>query len=161
MFMKMTPAQRLPMRCRHRGASLLEALIALLIFSVGLLGLLGLQANALGASRDAQYRAEAAVLAHEIIGTMWTDRANLADYAHYANGGGTCTPIGSPTSNANAVRWMNQFTTAGSAKFLPGATSAAQRIVVEADRTVRVTLCWRGPQDASWHNYTAVARIPT
>lgn len=142
------------------GASLLEALIALLIFSIGLLGLLGLQANALGASRDAQYRAEAAVLAHEIIGIMWTDRANLTQYAHYGTAGNVCSPAGTATTNANALRWLNQFTTAGNAKFLPGATAAAQQIFVDADRTVRVTLCWRGPQDAGWHNYTAVARIP-
>lgn len=158
--MKMTPAQRLPMRCRHRGASLLEALIALLIFSVGLLGLLGLQANALGASRDAQYRAEAAVLANEIIGIMWTDRANLAQYAHNGSGGNTCAPTGTATTNANAVNWLNQFT-ASNARSLPGATSAAQQIIVGSDRTVRVTLCWRAPQDAGWHNYTAVARIPS
>jgi type IV pilus assembly protein PilV len=143
-----------------RGASLLEALIALLIFSVGLLGLLGLQANALGASRDAQYRAEAAVLAHEIIGVMWTDRANLTEYTHYGTAGTTCAPSGSASTNDNALAWLNQFTTAGGLRFLPGATSAAQQIMVDVDRTVRVTVCWRGPQDAGWHNYTAVARIP-
>jgi type IV pilus assembly protein PilV len=147
-----------PRACR--GASLLEALIALLIFSIGLLGLLGLQANALGASRDSQYRAEAAVLAHEIIGIMWTDRANLTQYAHNGSGGTACAPSGTATDNVNALRWLNQFTTSGNARFLPGATAAAQQIVVDTDRTVRVTLCWRGPQDAGWHNYTAVARIP-
>jgi type IV pilus assembly protein PilV len=158
--MFVTMYRRHPVRPRAcRGASLLEALIALLIFSIGLLGLLGLQANALGASRDSQYRAEAAVLAHEIIGIMWTDRANLTQYAH--NGSGSaCAPSGTTTGNANALRWLNQFTTSGNARFLPGATAAAQQISIDGNRTVRVTLCWRGPQDAGWHNYTAVARIP-
>lgn len=149
-----------PLARRCRGAGLLEALIALLIFSIGLLGLLGLQASALGASRDAQYRAEAAVLAQEIIGIMWTDRANLMQYAHFGTAGNVCAPAGAATTNANALRWLSQFTTAGSAKLLPGATAAAQQIRVDANRTVRVTLCWRGPQDAGWHNYTTVAQIP-
>jgi type IV pilus assembly protein PilV len=43
---------------------LLEALIAILIFSFGILGLVGLQANAINLSTDAKYRADAALLAN-------------------------------------------------------------------------------------------------
>ena len=153
--MPLQPA--LPRSCR--GASLLEALIALVIFSVGILGLLGLQANAVSATRDAQYRSEAAVLADEIIGIMWSDRANLAQYAHNGSGGTLCAPTSAASTNANALAWLGQFTTTSSQRYLPGATSAAQQISIDGNRVVRVTVCWRSPQDAGWHNYTAVARI--
>ena len=67
----------------QRGSMLLEALIAILLFSMGILGLMGLQAIALKNTADAKYRTEAAFLANQIIGQMWADNpANLATYAH-------------------------------------------------------------------------------
>ncbi len=154
--------RRLPLRRELSGSSLLEALIAVVIFSISLLGLLGLQAKALANSRGAQYRAEAEVLANEVVGIMWSDRANLTQYAHQGtDGSGACAPTGNATSNANALAWLNQFTTAGQARYLPGATSAAQQVKVGADRTVRVTLCWRAPEDTGWRTYTLVAKIPS
>lgn len=53
------------------GIALLEALVAILIFSIGILALVGLQATAIKQSTDARYRAEAAALANELIGQMW------------------------------------------------------------------------------------------
>lgn len=142
-----------------RGAGLLEALIALAIFSIGVLGLIGLQARAMIGSRDAQYRAEAAVLAQELIGIAWTDRANLAQYAHNATGTTACAPQTAVTSNVNAQRWLAQFTTTTGSHFLPGATSEAQQIAVDVNGTIRVTICWRAPQDTGWARYTKVARV--
>ena len=51
------------MRNRQSGVMLLEAMIAILIFSLGVLGVVGMQAMAVAASRDAKYRADAALLA--------------------------------------------------------------------------------------------------
>ena len=56
---------------RQGGAFLLEALIAILIFSLGVLGIVGLQARSLKAVGDAQYRGEAAFLAQTLAGRMW------------------------------------------------------------------------------------------
>ena len=65
---------------------LLEALIAILIFSLGVLALVGLQTVSIRQSSEAGYRAEALMFANEIIGQMWVDNrsfANLsANYAH-------------------------------------------------------------------------------
>jgi len=57
---------------------LLEALIAILIFSMGVLGLVGMQAAAVNASRDAKYRADAGLLANELIGQMWASKRDGA-----------------------------------------------------------------------------------
>lgn len=54
-----------------RGFMVLEVLIALLIFSLGVLGLVGLQARAAKDTGQAQYRAQAVLLANELVGMMW------------------------------------------------------------------------------------------
>ena len=64
-----------------RGFALIEALIALLIFSLAVLGLVGLQAAMTRASTGAKYRAEATYLATDLIGRMWSNRAMLKDFS--------------------------------------------------------------------------------
>lgn len=59
----------------QRGVALLEVLVSVLIFSIGLLGLLGLQARAISLSTDAEDRNRAALLANEIASTMWLSRS--------------------------------------------------------------------------------------
>lgn len=56
---------------RQSGVMLLEVLIAILIFAFGVLGLVGLHANATKQSSQAKYRADATMLANELIGQMW------------------------------------------------------------------------------------------
>jgi type IV pilus assembly protein PilV len=60
----------------QQGVVLLEALIAILIFSMGILALVGLQANMLQNTSSAKYRADASYLAQQKIGQMWADPAN-------------------------------------------------------------------------------------
>lgn len=141
------------------GGGLLEQLIALLIFSIGLLGLMGMQAFAVNQSSAAKYRAEASLLANQLIGIMWTDRTNLSNYQHNPTGP-SCLPTGTDTTDPNALAWLTSFTNTSNPGYLPGATNAAQQIVVATDRTVNITVCWRSPQDQSWHNYTVTTQIP-
>lgn len=62
------------------GFAMFEALIALLICAMGVLGVVGLQSAMTRAQTSATFRAEAAFLAQQLLGEMWTDRANLAQY---------------------------------------------------------------------------------
>lgn len=66
---------------RQHGFSLLEALIALVIVSVGLLGVAGIIANSLRVNQGAQIRSQASWLAHGIIDSMRANRATAGDYA--------------------------------------------------------------------------------
>jgi type IV pilus assembly protein PilV len=52
------------------GVALLEILVSVLLFSLGLLGLIGLQARAIGLSSDAEDRNRAALLANEVVAQM-------------------------------------------------------------------------------------------
>jgi type IV pilus assembly protein PilV len=55
----------------QRGVALLECLIALLIFSFGVLGIVGLEARAISFSVDSEDRNRAALFASEIASNMW------------------------------------------------------------------------------------------
>lgn len=143
------------------GFTLLEALIAVLIFSFGILALMGLQTNAISGVRDAKYRADAAFLANQIVGLMWSDDPdnNLGNYA-LNTAGANCAFAGglaaaNPVSAANVAAWQ-----ATVANTLPGSTAAQQQILVDAaTREVIVTICWRSPQDAGFRSHSITTLI--
>jgi type IV pilus assembly protein PilV len=137
----------------QRGLSLLEGLISILIFSFGLLGLVGLQAASIRNSADANYRADATFLANQVVGQMWADRGGLASYANGGAAGSAPCTSGALSANANVTAW-----TARVAQFLPGATASVQQIAI-AGNAATVTVCWRGPQDTSYHNVRLTANL--
>lgn len=124
------------------GVMLIEALIGILIFSVGILALIGMQATAMRNTADARYRSEAAFLASQIIGQMWVDRTNLASYgaAGYA-----------PRDN-----WVNQVSV-----LLPGipTDAPAPTITIGANNEVTVTIQWRQPGETQTRQLQFVNRI--
>ena len=66
----------------QQGVMLLEAILAILIFSIGVLAVIGLQTASVKAVSDAKYRADAAFLANQIIGEMWVNKTNLGGYIY-------------------------------------------------------------------------------
>jgi type IV pilus assembly protein PilV len=58
------------------GVVLLESLIAILIFSIGILALVGIQAVMTSNTSDAKYRSEANYLAQKRIAEIWADPTN-------------------------------------------------------------------------------------
>ena len=70
---------------RQRGASLIEVLVAVLVLSIGLMGMAGLQSRTLKGNHSAQQRSEAVTLTHFIFDAM---RANPTA----ARDGGYATP---------------------------------------------------------------------
>ena len=135
---------------------LLEGLIAILIFSVGILAIVGMQAAAIKNSADAKYRSDASYLANQIIGEMWADRANLASYAHKISGT-LCNYTGNASSNTNVTGTNGWLATVAST--LPNAGTSNQQIVIGANNLVTVTVCWKLPQENVWHNFVATAQI--
>lgn len=73
----------MPMKTRFatRGFTLLEVMVALMIFSIGLLGLAGLQASGMTSSKTADLRATAIILAHDMAERIRTnERGTPTDY---------------------------------------------------------------------------------
>lgn len=121
---------------------LIEALVALLIFAFGVLGLVGLQATMTKAQSTAKYRADAAFLAQQVIGTMWSDAPNIASYAI---GGGAVACTGYPQCN----NWADKV-----ASTLPAGTPA----VTVAGSDVTVAISWTQPNEGV-HTYTTRSTI--
>jgi type IV pilus assembly protein PilV len=136
---------------------LLEAMVGILIFSIGILSVVALQTTAIKVQADAKYRADAAYLSNRIIGTIWGDRANIANYAHRTSAGGTsCDPSGTDSAAANVTTWLAQV-----AATLPGATSQYQQIKIDtaSSNQVTVTICWKTPQETTWRNHRTVTYV--
>ena len=78
-------------RSKHAGFTLLEALVALLVLSIGLLGLAGLQLHALQYTHSSYQRTLANLQAQDLAERMWTHlrqpRTELTDWqaAHQAS----------------------------------------------------------------------------
>jgi type IV pilus assembly protein PilV len=65
----------------QEGVILLEALISILIFSLGVLALVGLQAVMIKNTSDSRFRADASYLAQQRVGQMWAaDPATLSTF---------------------------------------------------------------------------------
>jgi len=138
----------------QKGMSLLEGLIAIVIFSIGMLGLMKLQVEYMRESSDAKHRAQAAYLADQLIGKIYSgNSANLSAYAHRVNGGG-CAPSGTNSSSPVITSWLNDVNST-----LPGAASSTQQIKVNVvDNQVDITVCWR-QQDGTVHQHNVTTVI--
>lgn len=72
-----------------RGFSLVEALVALLVLSIGLLGLALLQGQGLKFNTDAYLRTQATILAYDIIDRMQANPVGLAAGAYLVTSSGS------------------------------------------------------------------------
>ncbi len=93
---------------RQRGFTLLEVLVAVLVLSIGLLGLAGLMASSLRNNHSAYYRSQATWLAYDVIDRMRTNLPNAADYA-VALGG---APAGGGLAGADVADWKGMIANA-------------------------------------------------
>ena len=137
---------------------LLEALISIAVFSIGVLGLIGLQSAAIKNTDEARQRAAAAFYANQIIGSMWADvltQTNLLTYAHNATGSQCGSFAASPSANTKVSDWV-----AAVEKNLNGVSgSSLQQITVDPHNVVAVTLCWKNPGENAYHFFTTAAQI--
>lgn len=134
------------LRRPQAGFSLIEALVSILIFSIGVLALIALQVTSVRQSSNAKYRSDAALLVNQLIGQMWiSDRSTTALQTSF-NTGGT-----QYTAWAAAVQAQ-----------LPASAASAPSVVVAGDGQVTVNVFWKAPNEQPTdpqHSYTAVARV--
>ena len=156
---------------RQNGVMLLEALIGLMIFSVGILAMIGMQAAAFSAAADAKYRSDAAAYANDIISKIWMSVDRTSDAAtitslnnfQYNTGGADCAFSGGPADATNTVLagWVSAVTDTSSNTSLLGATAAMQQIAVStADlNRVTITVCWKAPQDTRSRKHQVITYV--
>ncbi|MNJ99658.1 hypothetical protein D3C87_174390 [compost metagenome] len=149
-------SSRSPALDKQDGMMLLEGLIAILVFSLGILALVGMQGVAVKQVTDAKYRSDASLLASQLIGTMWvSNRTPAALKASFDTAEG---------ESAELTNWK-----AAVAATLPGITDEVNQPTVDVtslgtanDGTVTLTIFWRVPGDDSssaTHRYVTVAQI--
>lgn len=155
------------------GFMLLEALLGILIFSMGILAMVGMQAAAISAATDAQYRSEAASLANQIVSRAWvnidrttdaTAQASLNTFRYNTGVTADCVFSGGAVDGTNTVlsSWVDAVTTTASTR-LPGAAASMQQITVDTSAAgmnlVTVTVCWKAPSDARARKHVLTANV--
>jgi type IV pilus assembly protein PilV len=115
----------------QQGVVLIEAMIAILIFSMGVLAIVGLQATMIKNTADSKSRADASYIAQKRIGEMWSDPVSLAN---------------------------GQFLEAATdiSALLPSGTRTVTQPV---PGQYTVTITWREPGDQAQHKFTTTTRI--
>ena len=123
---------------------LLEAMIGILIFSLGVLALVAMQAVSVSNVSNARFRSEAAFLANEILSQAWVDRG--ADYANVAN-------YSRPNGRARrpAANWVRRCTRCCRAATLPPTSRSPRRPRAATSSPSRSSGRRRTPSSASNH----------
>jgi type IV pilus assembly protein PilV len=136
----------------HRGFSLIEVLVALLVLSIGLLGLAALQTTSLQFNTGSYYRTQATFLAYDIIDRM---RANSVGVI--AGNYNVTTPTAAATAKADTTVCTTGCNTTDLAKYdvgqwykrmeavLPGSTSPTSNYALisrNASNVVTISINW-------------------
>ena len=128
---------------KQGGVALLEVMIAILIFSFGVLGLVGLQANSIVFLSDARDRVDASQLATQLASAMQVTAASELVGLSYSGSGSVPDGLKS---------WMRDVE-----RKMPGASLAAARPIVavtaapgpvgsgETVYSVAITVRWQPP----------------
>jgi type IV pilus assembly protein PilV len=164
---------RLP---RQSGVMLIEALVGILIFAIGILGLVGVQASALRTAQDARYRTEAVNYANDLLSQILVnvDRTNATTLAtsltafQHQPGGTNCAYSGSASTNAVVTNWAalvagTTGVTPPSRLPLPGTTATMVQVLVDtsagAYNRITISVCWKAPNDPVARRHQLVSYI--
>jgi len=115
----------------QRGSAMIEGLIAMLIFSFGLLGTAAFQLIMIKQTANVHYRLEASNLLSSALGDIEADASQQACYARTAG----CA------SSLQADAWYARIAT------LPGAATYPTTVTVDADGVTTIKIYWSLPKE--------------
>ena len=146
---------------------LIEVLCSLLIFAIGILAMVGLQAVSVQQSTAARYRAIAATQANDLISRMWvSDRTAATLQASFASGSSS-----SSSTNTGYASWYAAVQTSGLPKVsaqpptVTFTTVAGGGSSATSSSLATITIYWTAPGETipsgakSAHKYVAMAQI--
>lgn len=125
----------------QKGFVILEAMVAIMVFALGILGLVGVQAAMTREQTTSKIRADAAYLASQLVGEMWVDIPNLSQYAS-----GNCNGY------TKCADWLNKV-----AVNLPSGSSTVT--VDSATGDVSITVSWTMPGGDAHQHVTATTIV--
>jgi len=107
------------------GFTLIEVMISILIFSLGVLGTVAMQARATQFAEQNGDRSRAAVMANEMVSSLWAHQSATPD----------------PT-------YLTSWTTAVATPSVSGLPNGAASVATSASTAI-VTITWKGPTIAA------------
>jgi type IV pilus assembly protein PilV len=146
---------------KQGGSMLLEGLIAILLFSIGILAIVGLQAASIKISGDAKFRSDASLLANQLIGQMWVgDRTPATLQANFSSPNGAlyknwANSVGASLPGVSGVP--------GAVPNLPTVTFITNTNPIAHSSIATIKIYWISPSEQQngqpAHQYIAVAEI--
>ena len=163
----------------QEGMFLLEGLIAILIFSLGILGMVAMAGTAISAQSDAQNRTDAVNFANDIASkialnvdttNVTTMQNSLLAFAHQPVGNTCGSFAGAPSTSPIVQSWVSDVSGATpGVTGLPGATNVSESIAVDTSQATYaklvVMVCWKPPSTSAtplspWHSHVLVSYVP-
>lgn len=130
----------------QRGATMLEVLITIVILTIGLLGLAGLQAKLQSSEMESYQRAQALLLLKDMAGRIAANRNNAANYVSELGAGMTCSTSIATQKDRDLKEWCEALQGAaeqiGTSKV--GAMIGGRGCVSGAGSQYMVTVAWQG-----------------
>lgn len=127
-----------PTCTRHsRGFTLIEVLVAVVVLSIGLLGLASLQATGLKQNHSALMRSQATILAYDILDRMRANRTAALN-GNYNLAMNDDPPAGDTVAVDDLAAWRTKI-----ASVLPGSDgSDASGSIANANGAFQITVQW-------------------
>jgi type IV pilus assembly protein PilV len=140
------------MRRYQHGGGLIEGLVSLVILSVGLLGMAGMQGTLIQESSESRTRMQAGFLASSILGMAAANPENVGCFIVNSAQSVACT---SPDAQVQGTTWTGQVNSA-----LPGSATVPPIVAYDAaSGQLTVTLRWQMRGDATVHNFIAATQV--
>lgn len=130
----------------QQGIMLLEAMLAVILLGIGLIGAILIQARAFSALSDATMRAEATMAGESLVALMTNDQPNVAQYALAAGG----------TASARLAPWV-----AETKRVIPNATItvAVTPTAGSNHNQVNITIGWQRKSSDPQHRHQLIAHL--
>ena len=133
----------------QKGFTLMEVLVALVILSIGLLGVAGMQINGMKGNHNAFLRSQALQYAYEMLDMMRANRTAATSATYTSNytiaaDKNPATELKTGVALADLQEWRRGLDgTANAASGLPGGTGAIA-VTANADNTwtVNISVAW-------------------
>jgi type IV pilus assembly protein PilW len=148
-----------PKSCRQAGSTLIEVLVTLLILSIGLLGLAGMQLAGQQSVMESYQRDQAMTIVQDMVQRINANRSNIACYASASYFGTDSTGTGFVAANACAAsaqavtdmtEWSKQLFGAAESGNTGAMIGARGCITYDAaTRTAIVSVAWQGLSGAA------------
>ena len=142
------------MKRYQSGGGLIEGLMSLVVLSIGILGLIGMQATLIQENSESRVRMQAGFYATSVLGMAGANPENVGCFIVNSVQSVACA---SPDAQTQATGWLAQVMAA-----LPGSAGVPPQVAYDnANGHLTVTLRWQVRGDNMVHNYVSATQVST